>query len=42
MELYDASERTFSVLDHMFNPNATKPQSSLEPPPLEVRSLLEP
>lgn len=36
LELYDASERQFSVLDHMFNPNATAPQSSFNPPPLEV------
>jgi hypothetical protein len=38
LELYDASPRhaTFSVLDHLFNPNATPPVSSYSPEPLEV------
>jgi hypothetical protein len=37
LEVYDASDREFSVLDALFNPNATKPQSSFDVPPLEVR-----
>ncbi|KAJ9518790.1 hypothetical protein QJQ45_026065 [Haematococcus lacustris] len=36
LELFDASERQFSLLDTLFNPNATQPTSSFNPPPLEV------
>jgi hypothetical protein len=36
LEVYDASDRDFSVLDALFNPNATQPQSSFNIPPLEV------
>lgn len=39
MELFDATPgREFSVLDYLFNPNATKPVSSFTPTPLEVLS----
>ncbi|GFH07316.1 EMC1_C domain-containing protein [Haematococcus lacustris] len=36
LELFDASERQFSLLDTLFNPNATQPTSSFNPPPLEL------
>ncbi|GFR39708.1 hypothetical protein Agub_g187 [Astrephomene gubernaculifera] len=38
MELYDATNRQFSVLDYLFNPNSTQPVSSFATTPVEVIS----
>ncbi|GLI60547.1 hypothetical protein VaNZ11_002704 [Volvox africanus] len=39
MELYDATPgRQFNVLDYLFNPNSTRPVSSLKPTPVEVQT----
>ncbi|KAF5841245.1 hypothetical protein DUNSADRAFT_13699 [Dunaliella salina] len=38
LELFDVTPREFSVLDALFNPNATQPVTSFNPPPLEVIS----
>eukprot|EP00798_Chlamydomonas_sp_ICE-L_P006703 gene6703-3373_t len=38
IELYDATDREFSVLDYLFNPNSTRPVSSFVQAPVEALS----
>ena len=39
LEVFDATDREFSVLDYLFNPNSTKPISSYDATPVEVLSM---